>query len=152
MPFATHVTLIVTLEIDKIRILVVSLNKLKTHYNIMKKTATLFLLGMSLAINVFAQSSKEIDLKHKYDEENRLRSASILPKVYQENAYIDIKLPSTTTYAIVTITNKVTGEQVYSMVFANIGTIPIDLSADDKGEYIITLTINEKDYSGEFTI
>lgn len=116
----------------------------------MKKLFVLFIMVVCITMNVFSQEIREIDLRSK--ENTHQRSIRLYPIAYQENTIISIKLPSTAIYAIVTITNKVTGEQVYSMVLTNTSTIRIDLSADDKGEYIVALTFNDKDYSGEFTI
>ena len=58
----------------------------------------------------------------------------------------------TATYSTVTITNKETGEQVYSMIYAGTDHIQLDLKEETKGTYTLLLNIQGVKYTGEFTL
>ena len=55
-------------------------------------------------------------------------------------------------YAIITVTNKATGEIVHSKTYHNTSIVMIDMSSCEKGEYTIHIILNDCLLEGTFTV
>ena len=114
------------------------------------KKSLLFILFCCMGFVAKAQTIEEI----KILDANEIVPVCIFdaPTAYQNGTTINIRLGETATYSTVTITNKETGEQVYSMIYAGTDHIQLDLKEETKGAYTLLLNIQGVKYTGELTL
>lgn len=55
-------------------------------------------------------------------------------------------------YVTIIVTNKITGEIVYSKIYHNTSIVIIDMSSCEKGEYTIHITLDDCLLEGTFTV
>lgn len=114
------------------------------------KKSLLFIFFCCMGFVAKAQTIEEIEILTAKD----IVPTSIVdvPTAYQNGSIVTIRLGETATYSTVTITNKETGEQVYSMIYAGTDHIQLDLKEETKGTYTLLLNIQGVKYTGEFTL
>ena len=114
------------------------------------KKSLLFILFCCMGFVAKAQTIEEIEILTAKD----IVPTSIVdvPTAYQNGSILTIRLGETATYSTVTITNKETGEQVYSMIYAGTDNILFDLKGKAKGTYTLLINIEGMKYTGEFTL
>lgn len=65
---------------------------------------------------------------------------------------INISFDRIENYATVTVMDKITGEIVHSKTYLNAKDIIINMSACDKGEYTIHITLSDRSLEGTFNV
>ena len=97
------------------------------------KKSLLFIFFCCMSFVAKAQTIEEIEILTAKD----IVPTSIVdvPTAYQNGSILTIRLGETATYSTVTITNKETGEQVYSMIYAGTDHIQLDLSIYSIAKY-----------------
>lgn len=75
-----------------------------------------------------------------------------IPKVSQSDSFISITMFEVASNVTVSVINKRTGEQVYTMVYLMSQNLQIDLNGQDDGEYSIIFSVDGVEYTGDFVL
>lgn len=117
------------------------------------KAKLLLLLCCLFAIEGWA-GSNEIRLKRLDAEPNPMGIPVFPPaeKCTILSNVLNISFDRIEDYATVIVTNKITGEIVYSKICHNTSIVIIDMSSCEKGEYTIHITLDDCLLEGTFTV
>lgn len=117
----------------------------------MKKIlATVFFLCLAV-MSMQAKTNRELIIRST-NKHLMPRSVVEIPKVYQSDSFISITMFEVASNVTVSVINKRTGEQVYTMVYLMSQNLQIDLSGQDDGEYSIIFSVDGVEYTGDFVL
>lgn len=121
------------------------------------KTQALLLVFFLLAVEGFAMpmdGPKKVTLK---ETRSTGSTPTMIPVVPSAKSIICVNLlrinfDEFKEFAIVTITNIVTGEVAYSETYIDVADICVDMAGQDQGKYLIEITLENESLEGEFAI
>lgn len=121
------------------------------------KTQALLLVFFLLAVEGFAMpmdGPKKVAFK---ETRSTGSTPTMIPVVPSAKSIICVNLlrinfDEFKEFAIVTITNIVTGEVAYSETYIDVADICVDMAGQDQGKYLIEITLENESLEGEFTI
>lgn len=117
----------------------------------MKKIlATVFFLCF-VVMGMLAKTNRELVIRST-NKHLMPRSVVEIPKVYQSDSFINITMLEAASHITVSVIDKSTGEQVYTMVYLMSRNLQIDLSGQDDGEYSIIFSVDGVEYTGDFVL
>lgn len=121
------------------------------------KTQALLLVFFLLAVEGFAMSMDGLEKVDIRGVKSVKSTPTMIPVVPSAKSIICVNLlrinfDEFKEFAIVTITNIVTGEVAYSETYIDVADICVDMGGQDQGKYLIEITLENESLEGEFTI
>lgn len=121
------------------------------------KTQALLLVFFLLAAKGFAISMDALDKVDIRGVKPGNSTPTMIPTVPSTESTIcanllRINFDEFKEFAIVTITNIVTGEVAYAETYMDVADICIDMASQDRGKYLVEITLEGECLEGEFTV
>lgn len=117
----------------------------------MKKIlATVFFLCLAV-MSMLAKTNRELIIRST-NKHLMPHSVVEIPKVSQSDSFISITMFEVASNVTVSVINKRTGEQVYTMVYLMSQNLQIDLNGQDDGGYSIIFSVDGVEYTGDFVL